>query len=343
MTPARAGARLAAHRVLGRGFPNVRRRSFIAASAASLALLASARSLAAGPLLAIIQYNAPPDSALVRAYLTGLSQAGLAEGSRLRIERRYLHDDFSRLPGVIAEVAALAPQAAMAAGHDIAKALRAALPQLRIVTAGSEDPVLSGLVRSIARPGGNVTGVTFMSPQVAAKRLELLKLARPNLTRVAVLWDPTHVDTYLEDMRKPASQLGLELSAFEVRNAADIDAALKAAATQGAQALFVVPSRLTLSQTRRVAAECARLKMPSMAAYASYAEAGGLMAYGADAEELLRRAAVQTRKILEGTNPGEIPMEQAQRFELVVNRRVARALGADLPQALMVRADRVIE
>lgn len=318
-------------------------RRLAGALACLLACFAGALGASAQPVVAIVQYNAPPDTGGARAYVAGLKQLGLAEGSGVRIERRYANGDPRRIPAVIAEVAALRPAVVFTLGHDIAKVARERHPELAIVTAGSEDPVMSGLVKSIARPGSNVTGVTYMSPQVAGKRLELLKLAVPGLTRVAVVWDPSHFDNYYREMDRAAQALGLRLVSLEVHEREDLERVPAAAAAAGAQAVFVVPSRLTQFNAARIAALCRNASLPAMAAYATFVEAGGLLAYGADLEQLMHSAAAQTRKILNGIRPAEIPIEQAQRFLFVVNGRTAGVIGLKLPAELLVRADRVID
>ena len=213
------------------------------------------------------------------------------------------------------------------------------------MTWGSEDPVLSGLVQSLARPGGRITGVTFMSPQAAPKRLEILKDAIPGLARVSAVWDPSHADTYYRDMESIADALSVRLSLITVRRPADLDTIVTHAAKAAAQAVFVVPSRLTNAPiyVRRLAQACLQAKLPSMSAYASFANAGGLFAYGADIPDLLKRLAAQTARILSGTSPADLPIEQASRFVFVVNRKTAGSIGLNLADVIMVRADRVIE
>jgi putative ABC transport system substrate-binding protein len=293
--------------------------------------------------IGIVEFGAPADSVFTRAYLAGLKQLGYAEPGTLRIERRYAQGDASRFPGLLQELAAQRVDLVFTVGNDIALVARQATPSLVVVTAGSDDPQMSGLIGDYRRPGGNITGVTYLSPQLAAKRLELLKDAVPGMVKVAVLWDPTHADTYYKDMVPAARQLGVSLQLFQVHSPGEIGEALAAAQRAGAQALFVVPSRMLNLQSRRIAELALGAKLPVMAAYANFAEAGCLMSYGAVASDMLRRAAVQTDKILKGAKAGDLPFEQATTFELIVNLKTAKAIGLKLPQSILVRADRVVE
>jgi putative ABC transport system substrate-binding protein len=297
------------------------------------------------PLLGIVQFNSAPDVPAIGVYLAALRESGFVEGKNLRIERRYADYDADRYAALLEDLARIRPQVVLAPGHDIAKVAKQVIPSVNVVTWGSEDPVLSGLVNSLARPGGRITGVTFMSPQAAPKRLEILKDALPGLTRVAAVWDPTHADTYYEHMESIASALRLNMSLIAVRRPEDLESISVLAAKAAAQAVFVVPSRLTNAPiyVRRIVQLSLQAKLPTMSAYSSFADAGGLFAYGADIPDLLRRIAAQTARILSGTNPADLPMEQASRFVFVVNRKTANAIGLKLPDIIMVRADRVID
>jgi putative ABC transport system substrate-binding protein len=303
-----------------------------------IASLACAQAPSTPARIGIVEFGAPADSVFTRAYLAGLRQLGYAEPGTLRIERRYAQGDAGRFPGLLQELAAQRVDLVFTVGNDIALVARQATPSLVVVTAGSDDPQMSGLIGDYRRPGGNITGVTYLSPQLAAKRLELLKDAVPGMVKVAVLWDPTHADTYYKDMVPAARQLGVSLQLFQVHSPGEIGDALAAAQSAGAQALFM----LNL-QSRRIAELSLRARLPVMAAYANFAEAGCLMSYGAVAADMLQRAAVQTDKILKGAKAGDLPFEQAATFELIVNLKTAQAIGLKLPQSILVRADRVVE
>ena len=313
---------------------------------AALALCLLAGAVLAQPRIArigIVEFGAPPDSAFARGYLVALQAVGYAEPGTLKVERRYARGDPARFPGLLQELAASKVDLVFTVGNDIALVAKRAVPALAVVTAGSDDPLLSGLIVEYRQPGGNITGITYLSPQLAAKRLEILKEAVPDMTTVAVLWDPAHADTYYKDMVPAAAKLGVKVQLFEVRTPQEIDGAFTAARKAGAKAVFVVPSRMINLQARRVAERAIATGLPTMAAYASFTDAGGLVSYGAVGADILQRAARQTGEILNGAKPGELPFEQASTFELVLNLRTARTLGLNIPPSVLARADRVIE
>ncbi len=276
-------------------------------------------------------------------YLAALRALGYAEPATLAVDWRFAAGDPARFEALARELAAQRVTLLFAPGHDIAKAAKAAAPALPIVTSGSENPELSGLVASLRRPGGNVTGVTFMSPELAGKRLELLKEAVPGLARVAVVWDPDHADTYYAELLKSSGVLGVQLESLEVRTAADIAAIASRLKASRAQAMFIVPGRLTVQHGKSIADAAIGARLACMAAYAVQARQGCMVAYGADLSEMLRRAAMQTDRIARGARPGDLPIEQPTRFALVLNLKSANAIGARIPQSLLVRADEVVE
>ena len=304
---------------------------------------AHAQAAARPARIGIVEYGAPPSSGFANAYLAALGKLGFSEPKNLQVERRYAQGSAGRYGELLLDLAAARVDLAFTVGNDIALVAKTVVPALPVVTAGSEDPVMSGLIASYRRPGGNITGVTYLSPELAAKRLELLKEVVPGLARVLVLWDPAHFDTYYRDMEPAARVLGLQLQLLEVRTPAEIERALAEAPGARAQALFIVPSRLINVQARRIGELALAAKLPTIAAYASFADAGGLMSYGATGTDMLERAAAQSVKILGGAKAGTLPFERAATFELVLNKRTARALGLNIPQAILLRADRTIE
>ena len=295
------------------------------------------------PRIGIIEFGAPPDGGIARVYLASMKAIGYAEPHTLQVERRYAQGDPERVPGLLQELAATKVDLIFTVGSDLGQVAKRVVPALPVVTAGSDDPQLSGLIADYRRPGGNVTGVTYLSPQLAAKRLELLKDALPAMTQVAVIWDPGHADTYYKDMIPAAAKLGVTLKLFEVRKPEEIDRAFASARKAGAHAAFVVPSRMLNLQARRIADLSIATRLPVMAAYANFTDAGGLISYGAVAADMLRRAAMQTDKILKGAKPGELPFELASTFEVVVNVKTAKTLGLNIPQSVLARADRIVE
>lgn len=320
-----------------------RRELLLAAGALFVHPPAGAQAAARPARIGVVEFGNPPDGGFVRGYLAALGALGFAEPATLRVERRYAQGNPARFAELLAELAASGVGLVFTVGNDIAQVAKVAAPSLAVVTAGSEDPVMSGLIADYRRPGGNITGVTYLSTELATKRLELLRDTVPGLARVAVLWDPAHFDTYFKDMEPAARALGVQLQLLEAREPGAIDAAIKAAQKLQAQAVFVVPSRMLNLQARRLGELAVAARMPTIAAYANFAEAGGLLSYGAVGQDMLRRAAVQTARILGGAKAGELPFERAATFELVVNLKTARALGITVPQAVLLRADRVIE
>jgi putative ABC transport system substrate-binding protein len=293
--------------------------------------------------IGIVEFGNPPDGAFVRMFLVALARLGYAEAATLLVERRYAQGDARRYGALLKDLESMHVALAFTVGNDIARVAKDETPALAVVTAGSDDPVMSGLIAEYRRPGGNVTGVTYLSPQLAGKRLELLKEVRPGLARVAVLWDPAHFDTYYRDMEPDAHTLGLRLQLVEVRTPADIDGEIAKARITGADALFVVPSRMINLHARRIAELALAARLPTVTPYVNFTEAGGLLSYGAVAAEMLQRAAAQSAKIIRGEKAGSLPFERATTFELVINLRTAGALGIAIPQSVLLRADRLIE
>jgi putative ABC transport system substrate-binding protein len=230
----------------------------------------------------------------------------------------------------------------VAVGTDVTKVVKNVAGAIPIVASMSEDPVEIGLVASLSRPGGNVTGVTFISSELAAKRLELLKEIIPGVSRVAVLWDPTHVDLEFRELEAGARVLGVRLQSVEVRAAAELDGAFRSVTGGRADAMIVVPSRLLNLNAKRIAAFAVERRLPAVSMWGFFAEAGGLMSYGPNIDAMIRRAATHADKILKGARPGDLPIERPTRFELVVNLKTAKALGLTIPQSILVRADQVI-
>jgi putative ABC transport system substrate-binding protein len=225
----------------------------------------------------------------------------------------------------------------------VAPFARTATSTIPIVVAVSNDPVQAGLVASLARPGGNVTGVTFVSSDLAAKRLQLLKEAAPTVSRVAVLWNPDHVDPEYRETQAAGRILGVRVQSLEVRSTADFEAAFQAAAAEGAQALVVVSSRLTTFNQRRIMELAAQQRLPVVSGSGPWADAGALMSYGPDLDAIVRRAATHVDRVLKGANPAQLPIERPTRHELVLNLRTARALGLAISPTLRAQANRVID
>lgn len=319
-------------------------RAFLAALAlALLAAAAGAQSQPARKTVGILLFSTPAGDANLAAFRRGLAELGYVEGRNLDLAYRYAEGKPERLPALAAELAALSPDLIFAMGGDVAPFARTATSTIPIVMAVSNDPVQAGLVASLARPGGNVTGVTFISSDLAAKRLQLLREAAPAVSRVAVLWNPDHVDPEYRETQAAGRVLGVHVQSLEVRRADDFDAAFRAAAAESAQALVVVSSRLMTFNRRRIMEFAARQRIPVVSGWGPWAEEGALMSYGPDLDVIVRRAATHADRVLKGASPAQMPIELPTTHELVLNLRVAKALGLAVPPALQAQATRVIE
>jgi putative ABC transport system substrate-binding protein len=296
------------------------------------------------PRIGFVSIRAPAASPYVDGLRQGLRELGYIEDQSIRVEWRFAGDRFDRLPGMAAELVELRVDVIVADGTPAAVAAQKATNAIPIVMAGVADPVAAGLVQSLGRPGGNVTGLTMLSPDVSAKRLQLLKETVPKLSHVAMLWNPTHPASppQVKEAEIAARQLGLQLHRVAVRDAADLENAFAAMSKAGATALLVADDAMLGNNAGRIAALAAQRRLPAIYGWRDFVEAGGLMAYGPSLHDQYRRAATYVQKILRGAKPAELPVEQPTTFELVVNLRTATALGLNIPQAVLLRADEVI-
>jgi putative ABC transport system substrate-binding protein len=327
------------------------------------ALFALAAVLATGSLAAPLPALSQP-TALVRvgwlnigspaqnrapleAFRQGLRELGYVEGRDLVIEERWADNEPGRLPALAADLVRRKVDVIVTGGDEPVRAARQATGTIPIVMGVSGDPVGAGFVASLARPGGNVTGLSFLSPELSAKQLELLKEAVPGLSRVAVLWNAANPAKSLDlaQAERSARALGLSLQPAEVRSARDFDAAFGAIGRQRPDALLVLIDEL-LNQPeniRRIGALALKHRLPAISGDRRHVEAGALISYGPSVPESFRRAAAYVVKILKGASAGALPVEQPTRFELVVSLRTARVLGVALPPAVLLRADHVVE
>jgi putative tryptophan/tyrosine transport system substrate-binding protein len=279
------------------------------------------------------------------AFRQGLRELGYVEGQNIVIEYRYAEGRAERLPDLAAELVAREVDIIVAGGTPPPLAAKHATSTIPIVMASAGDPVRTGLVASLARPGGNVTGLSTFTPELAAKRLQLLKEVVPKVPRVAILWNAANPFT-LANMRETeaaARTLRVQAQSLEVRGPDDFDNALPAAISGQAGALIVVDDPLTCSQQKRIADFAARNRLPAIYGFKECAGAGGLMSFGASLSDLYRCAAIFVDKILKGAKPGDLPVEQPSKFELVINLKTAKALGLTIPPSLLLRADQVID
>src|SRR6266568_7977095 len=282
------------------------------------------------------------------AFLQGLRDLGYVEGRNLVIEYRDAEGKFERLPALAAELLALKVDVIMAPTTAAALAVKQATSTLPIVFAVAGDPVGSGLVTSLPRPGGNVTGLSLLLPELVGKCLELLTQVVPGVSRVAVLWQPGGYPGRTEkDMLKGAEVAGRELGVrpqfVESRGPADFDRAFSDMTRARAGALTVLGSTMLFIERRRLVELAAKNRLPAVYQGREFVDVGGLMSYGANLADMFRRAAAYVDKILKGAKPGDLPVEQPTEFELVINLKTAKALGLTIPPSVLLRADEVIQ
>jgi len=328
------------------------RRAFIRTISASLLTASLAAEAQQAAKVARIGYlaNDPSTSPYLReTFLQGLRDLGYVEGRNLVIEYREAEGKADRLPALAAELVALKVDVILAGGSTLgARVAKQATSTIPIVFAAVGDPVESGLVTSLARPDGNVTGLSSLAPELVGKRLELLTQAVPGVSRVAVLWFPGALGertdkVMLREAEAAARGLGVRLQFAEARDPADFDRAFSDMTSAHAGALTLLPSNPFLREHRRLVDLAAKNRLPAVYTSREFVDAGGLMSYGANQPDLFRRAATYVDKILKGAKPGDLPVEQPRKFELVINLKAAKALGLTIPLSVLGRADHIIE
>jgi putative ABC transport system substrate-binding protein len=279
------------------------------------------------------------------AFRQGLNELSYIEGKNIVIEDRYADGKADRLPALAVELVRLKLDVIVATTAPSVLAAKKASATIPIVFVSVADPVASGLVASLARPGGNITGLTILAPELSGKRLELLKEAVPKATRVAFLWNsanPAHGLLWKES-QAAAQELRLQLQSLEVRSSNDFENAFEAALRERAQALITAPEPLINTHLKRIVEFAAKNRLPAMYAGPEVVDAGGLMSYAPDYTHQYRRAATYVDKILKGTKPADLPVEQPTKFELVINLKTAKQIGLTIPQTVLYRADKVIK
>ena len=275
-----------------------------------------------------------------------LREHGWSEGQNIRFETRYANGDLDRLRALARELVRLNVDVIVAGSSSATRAAKEATSTVPIVMGTSTNAVNEGFVAALAHPGGNVTGVTFLAgTEIAGKQLELLRLVAPRSRRVAVLSNPASVahHAFVADLDAAARSLGVELHVVEARTPREIAAAFGATAKHRADAIHVLSDSMFFGQRRTIVELALQAALPGMYSQREFVDAGGLVAYGPSVIEMLRRAALQVDKILKGMNPGDIPVEQPTKFDLVVNLKTARTLGLAIPQSVLLRADDVVE
>jgi putative tryptophan/tyrosine transport system substrate-binding protein len=317
--------------------------SLLGGAAAAWPLAARAQQAARLPRLGVLLLSTPQADPQMETARRALRDLGYVEGQNLAIEYRYAEGRPERLPDLAADLVRTKPDVLFVLGGDVAPAAVKATQTIPIVFTSSADPVRLGFVASLARPGGNATGITLLLDELASKRLELLKQAAPRVSRVGFLWNPDHADNELPEAERAAASLGVELKPLTVRGPADFDGAFVAATQARIDALYVVSSRLTLQNLGRIVNFVAENRLPLAGGFGAWAKQHGLLSYGPNVEDMTRRAVAYIDRILKGTKPADLPVQQPTRFELVINLRTAKVLGLDVPLQLQQLADEVIE
>jgi putative tryptophan/tyrosine transport system substrate-binding protein len=329
------------------------RREFIGTLAGGLLavpLAADAQAPANVPrigYMVLFPLESPEARVNVEAFRQGLRERGYAEGQNIVIEYRSAEGKIDRLSGLAIELVRLQVDLIVAGNTPFARAAQQATTTIPIVAGVMGDPVGDGLVTSLSRPGGNITGLTFLGPELVPKRLGLLKEALPKVSRVAALWHPgAFSERTSRDMVKETEAagrtLGVQLQLVGVRGPDEFDRTFSAMTRERAEALIVFPSAMLFNERKRIVSLATKQRLPSMFAAREFVELGGLMSYGASITDLIRRSATYVDKILKGAKPADLPVEQPTKFELVINLKTAKTLGLTIPPSLLQRADEVI-
>lgn len=289
-----------------------------------------------------------PTLKMLNAFLQGLHELGYTEGQNLAIERQYADGSSDRLRELAAKLVGSKPDIIVALSTTAARPAKQATGAIPIVAVGMADPVADELVAGLVRPGGNLTGTTFLGPELVAKRLQLLREVVPGRSRVAALWHPNAYSErtmagVLKEIEVAARTLGLQLQLVPAVGPDDLVSAFAAMAREHADALIVMPSPMLFSEYGRIASIAANSRLPAMGAAREFADLGGLMSYGANLPDLARQTATYVDKILKGARPAELPVEQPIKFELVINLNAARELGLTISREFLLVADDVVE
>jgi putative ABC transport system substrate-binding protein len=283
-------------------------------------------------------------SSPIKTFLQGLRELGYVEGKTILIEYRYAEGKLDRLPDLAADLVRSNVDLIVTSSTPGVLAAKQASKRVPIVFLSISDPVGSGLIDSLARPGGNVTGSTILAPELAGKRLELLKEAAPKVSRVAVIWNPENPAqrTQWKETEAAAQGLAMQVQSVEVRSVNDFDDAFLTITNERAQALLTMPDPVSNSQAKRIVEFVTKNRMPAMYANPEFVDRGGLMSYAPSYTDMYRRAATYVDKILKGAKPADLPVEQPKKFEFIINLDAAKQIGLTIPPNVLARADRVI-
>lgn len=326
------------------------RRTFLGTLAGSLATLFGAQAQSAGKVPQIGYLSLFPRSDSwgqrgVDTFRRGLRDLGYVEGQTIAIEYRWAEEKPARLPELAAELVHLKVDVIVAPGGQAAQAARQATATIPIVTVAVNDPVTTGLVATVPRPGGNVTGTSLIAPELVGKQLELLKEVVPTVSRVAVLWNPSNPSNaaQLQEAQVAARSVRVQLQPVEAREPSGIDRAFEAMRRERADALLVLSDVMLSRHGQRIAELATKSRLAAMYGHVRHAEMGGLLVYAVDVFDLYNRASTFVDKILKGAKPAELPVELPTKFQLTINVKTAKALGLTIPPSLLQRADQVIE
>jgi len=307
--------------------------------------VATAQQAGRVPRIGFLLGSSPGPDPRLEAFRQGLRDNGYIEGKNIAVEYRFAEGQEDRLPKLVAElVGPLKVEIIVTDGTNVTRAAKNATTTIPIVMASDGNPIGNGFIASLAHPGGNITGLTNLLTGLSGKRLELLKEAIPDISRVGVIWNPENPSstTSFKETQVAAQALALQLQSLEVRAPNDFEGAFQAATKRQVSALSVVSDSLMFTNRRRFLELAAKYRLPTMHTQSLWVEAGGLMSYGTYFPDLYRRAATYVDKILKGTKPADLPVEQPTKFELIINLKTAKQIGLSIPPNLLARADRVI-
>ena len=309
-----------------------------------LASAADAQQAASPRRIGVLLVLFSPESKEAQAFRQGLRDAGYAEGRDVMIEWRSANGDYDQVPRLVGELVQRKVDLIIVDSTVATRAAKRATSTIPIVMATIADPVGTGLVASLAHPGGNVTGLSMMTTDLSAKRLQLLKEVMPRLTRVAVLWNPDTPDhpKAIEEIKAVAPSLSIKLSFVGARTSEDFSAAFSAVSRAHAQALYVIIDPYFFNHRMTLLALASKARLPVIYGEKNFAEAGALLSYGPNFGDMFRRSAEYVDKILKGAKPANLPIEQPKEYELVINLKTAKALGLTIPESILLRADEVI-
>jgi putative tryptophan/tyrosine transport system substrate-binding protein len=317
--------------------------AFLSFSVSMAAILpAEAQQRVKIPRLGALLYSNPESDPNFAAFRQGLRELGYVEGQNLLIEHHFADGKPQRLPELAAELVRSKPDVIFALGGDVVPFAQKSTKTIPIVMWVSNDPVETGFVASLSRPGGNITGVTLILDELAGKRMALLKEVIPQISRVAVLWNPDHADPEFKEIQREAKVLGVRVQSLEVRREDDFELQFQNITKARPEAIIVVSSRLMQGNRQRILEFAARHRLPVIGDWGRWAPDGALLSYGPDTTRLAPRTAIYVDKILKGAKAGDLPVERPTKFELVINLKTAKQLGVMIPPNVLARADRVI-